>query len=745
MNKTVNVHLGGRLFVLEEDAYQKLQDYLQSLRRALGQEPAVDEILEDIEQRISDLLDTRRKDVSAPLTPAQLDPVLEQMGSPEDVTGMAMPESEETSSGGEAAEASAQPKRLFRDVDHNIFGGVSSGLGAYLRIDPVLVRVLFVLLTLFGGGVGLIAYVILWLAMPPAKTRAEKLQMQGRPVTAENISRQVREEAQRVGRTFQRWREKGGWRARVAVVGERTSDFFSRAFGLLFQVLGKTLGVIVIAVAALVLIALIIALLASIGAFSFAGLEISRAIFGLPGVAYLAFAALLLVLGIPVLALIYGTLRLVFDAPTNPTAGRILLAGWSAAFLVLAVITGYAASGFSQQGQTQSQERMAPPGSDTLIVAPIEADLERGPSTYLLGNTAVLTEDGRLISRKVEFSLSTAASSDSFLLTKTLLARGRSEADAREAAAEARLETNLSDNFLFISPVLMLEENARLRKQQARVELAVPEGRTVWVKRSAARLLERPLPEKAYYRRQDAYLFRAEGGALVPVENPRPQSRRFVSAADEVRRFQAFRKVSLHGCMDLRIRQSPTDEYRLELTGDEEILNDLRTQVNGDELEIHNLNQDEWNGDQCEVEGLLTVPSLEKVEVSGAAELRMDSFETESLVFSLRGATSLKALHLRLDRLELDMSGAGEAEMSGFVEMLELEVSGAGDIDAEYLEVREAEVDMSGAGNATIWATGHLHNDLSGACNLEVKGGARISGDKPGDQNWGVNVRRIGD
>ena len=88
-------------------------------------------------------------------------------------------------------------KRLYRDPDNRIIGGVCGGLSAYFNTDPILFRILFILISL-GMGSGLIIYIILWIAIPEAATTAQRLEMRGEAVTIENIKRAVREEFENI-------------------------------------------------------------------------------------------------------------------------------------------------------------------------------------------------------------------------------------------------------------------------------------------------------------------------------------------------------------------------------------------------------------------------------------------------------------------------------------------------------------------------------------------------------------------
>jgi len=82
-------------------------------------------------------------------------------------------------------------KKLFRNSEDRVLGGVSSGIAAYFGTDPTVIRLLFVL-SIFLGGAGIILYIILWIITPEARTITEKMQMQGEPVTLSNIETNIK-------------------------------------------------------------------------------------------------------------------------------------------------------------------------------------------------------------------------------------------------------------------------------------------------------------------------------------------------------------------------------------------------------------------------------------------------------------------------------------------------------------------------------------------------------------------------
>ena len=190
MKKTISVHIGGRLFNIEEAAYTKLSTYLNTIRGYFNHQESAEEILSDIELRIAELFMERVTPQKEVITDRDVDDIISIMGQPEDYLDGDDDAGEEDTS--HTYRQRSTTKQVFRDPDNKIVAGVCSGISAYLGMDPIILRALFVIITIFYGS-GAIIYLVLAVIIPKAKTTAEKLQMRGEPVTVENISRKVSE------------------------------------------------------------------------------------------------------------------------------------------------------------------------------------------------------------------------------------------------------------------------------------------------------------------------------------------------------------------------------------------------------------------------------------------------------------------------------------------------------------------------------------------------------------------------
>ena len=220
MKKTENISLAGYAFTIEEDAYIELDNYMKDIRSGFAGNSSADEITADIEERIAELLSERCASGTVVSMPMIQD-IKERIGNPEELA------EEETDNDSEGAEKvqevkedkkSWKSKRIFRDIDERILGGVCGGLGAYFGIDKVIFRVLFLIFFLVGFSdeglfcIPLVLYICLWIAMPAARTVEQKCEMKGKPIDLRgfnsrefDLNREMKEvSSSPAGRVFKR-------------------------------------------------------------------------------------------------------------------------------------------------------------------------------------------------------------------------------------------------------------------------------------------------------------------------------------------------------------------------------------------------------------------------------------------------------------------------------------------------------------------------------------------------------------
>lgn len=170
MDKTININISGILFQIDKDAFGKLRDYLQAINNRFRNTRGGTETIEDIESRIAEIFQSQ-KGLAGAITQDNVDSMISIIGKPEDFD---IHEEEQT----EHAVYSATRKRLYRNPDDSIISGVCGGIGAYLNMDPVIIRILFVIFTVFFG-IGFFVYVALWISLPPANSDSRKRELHG--------------------------------------------------------------------------------------------------------------------------------------------------------------------------------------------------------------------------------------------------------------------------------------------------------------------------------------------------------------------------------------------------------------------------------------------------------------------------------------------------------------------------------------------------------------------------------------
>ncbi len=171
MKKIININLSGRVIPIEDSAYEKLQGYIESLRRYFAHEESREEIINDIESRIAELLHEKIRKGATAIVDADIDEIAQSMGRPEDFEAEQATEttshSQQQSGTQQTFTAKKSKGRLYRDTSDKFIGGVCSGLAAYMNVDPAIVRILFAIITFGGFGLGFFVYILLWMILPP--------------------------------------------------------------------------------------------------------------------------------------------------------------------------------------------------------------------------------------------------------------------------------------------------------------------------------------------------------------------------------------------------------------------------------------------------------------------------------------------------------------------------------------------------------------------------------------------------
>lgn len=480
MNKTVNINLAGIFFHIDEDAYAKLQHYLDAIKRSFTNTQGKDEIIADIEARIAELFNEKKKEDRQVIGIKEVEEVIAIMGQPEDyMVDEEIFEDEPVYT----KTTKSSGKQLFRDTEHSYVGGVSSGLGHYLSIDFIWVRLLWILLTIFSSGAFILIYIALWIFVPEAKTTADKLAMRGEEVTISNIEKKIREGFDNVtGKVKDVDYQKYGNQAKNGATSAATA--IGDVITFILKVFVKLIGILIILLAGGGLILLFIGLF-TVGTFGLIDAPwssyVEMAVSGTP--LWLMWLISFLLAGIPLfflfilgLKILVGRLRSI----GNP-AKLVLLGLWIIAFIGGAIIAVQQATHRAFDGEQVVSETLPISANDTLYLG-MQSDSNYSSSIYRSTDFKIKYNDK---DEKVLYSsdvrLIVKATKDSLAKLEVVKsAEGKDYKEAKERAQNIDYNTSFSGNELLLNSFFTSPAEFKYRDQEVKVTLYLPEGTTLF-------------------------------------------------------------------------------------------------------------------------------------------------------------------------------------------------------------------------------------------------------------------------
>lgn len=495
MKKTIKINLSGFIFNLDDDAYDRLNVYLETIINHFRDREGGKEIVDDIETRIAEIFQEMTGDKKQVVTLEDINEVIRIMGEPEElINGDDYEEEKE-----KVYYTTRERKRLYRDPDNAVFGGVCGGLGAYMNIDPVIIRVLFVVFTLATGLFGLL-YIILWIAVPKAETAAQKLEMRGERVTISNIEKTIKEEYKNVKKNFTRARESKEF--------QKTRNVLDEIFHVLGKIIVVSIKIVLIIIGFGLIIGAISALMGITGVFFF-GHDLLDADFLTPGylslqdflsffleppTASLFIFSLLLAISIPLIALIYGIIKLTFRFRANDRVlGLIALVLWILSVVFISFVAINEGMNYRQSSRFSSDRDLEGFTGDTLVILINQPEVaEENFSAWIFSyqdeQPFFADIDQGKIYAKIELDIEESRGGK-YKLQLENRAWGRSYADAREAAGRIDYHWSLEGNKLLLDPYFT-QDRSSVHRQEVDVTVLVPQGKYIQLDEQTRYLLE---------------------------------------------------------------------------------------------------------------------------------------------------------------------------------------------------------------------------------------------------------------
>lgn len=489
MKKAIKINIGGIIFHIDEDAYDKLKNYLALLEKHFGNNAEAKEIVGDIEARIAEIFKQKTPSENQAVTIADVDEVIKIMGSPEDFMDEANARDEKTTTTPPPPDKKIR-RRFYRDIENSVLGGVCSGLAAYFSIDVVVLRIIFAI-GLFLPVPVIITYLILWIAIPPARTAAQKLEMKGEDVNISTIGKRVREEYEMISRPGNRLRD-------------FVSDFFE-AIGKVLKVTFKVLGVIFGIILLIVGIALLIGLTSvffyhPISFSSHSGihtfdLHLFLNQFITPGTSLLIFILTIIIIALPVIGLLFLGIKLLFKySIKNKWIVSTLMGLWIISFITLIGTILITARNFSQESSKLTTMQINIKSYKMLYISSNNLntdDYKEFLDNYLISKDKTILGTPSLF---IEKSYDNEA-----YLNINKSSRGKDDFDAVDNFKNIIYDPVQKDSLILFDPYFELKQGTKWRKQKMDITLRLPIGTKIYIDRSISSILIDAETNKDYW------------------------------------------------------------------------------------------------------------------------------------------------------------------------------------------------------------------------------------------------------
>ena len=493
MKKTISINISGVVFNIEEDAYDDLKQYLDTISGYFTDSDGRDEIMTDIEARIAELFQARLHETKNVVGMQDVQEVIDIMGRPEDYLG----EEEKERSYAHGAGGRSTKRRLYRDEEKNLIGGVCSGLSYYLGWDPLWLRLAWGL-SIAIAGVGILPYIILWIIIPGAKTTSEKLEMMGEPINVESIKKKVNE-------TVNSIREAGtsnmdtDFQARYASSQvRRGGDLFVDILKRIVRFIGRFLGFFFfvggIALAAFLAYSYFDGtwIQSSMTGMGFGFTDFKDALFTSDLNTYSFVIGLALVTLIPLIAFILLGAWLLFSIKSKSRVMIPTMLGLWVIGLVLLTISGV---GLGKEFTTQryTSERQVIASAEGVLYIDVNEDIHFSDSFrfYRNGHPSELFElrGDSIFCGFPEIDI-VRGSENRVVLEVDRSGRGFAPDAAMDRAEGITYNYHLDGDTLRLDPFFSFAKTDKIRGQEVEMTLKIPSGKRIFFEEGVGRVLD---------------------------------------------------------------------------------------------------------------------------------------------------------------------------------------------------------------------------------------------------------------
>ncbi|PWK72976.1 phage shock protein C (PspC) family protein [Mucilaginibacter oryzae] len=481
MNKTIIININGMVFHIEEDAYEVLKNYMTDVKRHFSTSADSLEITTDIENRIAEMFnEILASEAKQVIVDGDVKKIIEQMGSVQDFETA---ENDAKDPSNPFASYNTERRRLFRDPDDHLVSGVCAGIANYFDISTVWVRLAFTIMVPFAA-IGLFIYIILWMVVPKAVTRADRMAMKGEKQDLKGFKKNFEEELSTVRENLHNFKHEA--KPLIYQLRDLLSDIFEH-LGAFLKGTGSILGKIIAAGVLIATFGMAVALIISIIALFAAGNMGIYNIFPFNIANHQANSIFIiagfLLLGIPLLTIILITIGFLFKkASFSRSIGTTLLCIWLASMGAIAYYGFKTAANFREGGRFTQTIKLKPTANNVYCLQLNDTKfLSNEDSTRLRINerfkgTIILDDDfngsdGPYHNVNIDIEKSDVLQP---ILVETFSARGVDEEEALNNARSAMYRFEQKDSVLNFDRHLSTPKGFLWRGQEVHLTLKLP-------------------------------------------------------------------------------------------------------------------------------------------------------------------------------------------------------------------------------------------------------------------------------
>ncbi len=625
--------------------------------------------------------------------------------------------------GSNQLEETHKTRKMFRNTEDKVIAGVASGVSTYFGLDVWVVRVLFFALTIVGGS-GLIAYLVLWIILPEAKTITDKVQMKGEPITLSNIESNVKQSL-----NIQHEEEE-----HILV---KILLFPFRLIAKIINGIGTVLGPILLLFVDVLRIMVGVAIMLAGFAGTFAIVVSTGILTGVLSGGFLVSwqhdhwnrvsePILMLFESIPqihyLMAFIFAIIpmlfaillgisiiskRIVFNAVVGWSMfGLMIISGIFLAVNIPGIVYSY------HEQANYEEDRSFNIDYSTFV---LKADRKKGFENYYVTDLDFKGHEGTSIDMKLDFS-----------------SHGYSNEDAEEHAKMVRFDIIQEDSTLIFDNNISLKEDGKFKFQELDITVYLPYNRPFIMDRSIRNLVSyRAIDRYGYSRSQvndeNRWIFTEEGLECLTCEKVDDgwddyrsnETSRLIDVAD-------FNSIVLNSTVSVEIRKD--SKYRVEIRGQESYIDNISFHSENGELEIKDIEElttaRNYSRSRDAVRVFIYTPNLQSIELRQASKANIKGLSGNDFSVRMDGAASAE-MDVDYDVVDLSLSGNSSLELSGRGEQLSADVNGNSNLNGYNYRVKNSIIKVYGASSAKVYASETIEINRDIVSSVQYRGGGR--------------------